>query len=116
MFPNLKIISSVYGKFGTVIEGTFNKTYFKAICEDFQNETICKKIESTYDATQIGEALVWCGYVNTYEVPNGNILRTQWFVEIDCSNCGSPLTTDGRAVWCTGDDCGFNDQPLGENK
>ncbi len=108
MYPCLKVTSSVYGNFGTIITGTFNDIPFKATCEDYNGETICKDIESVHDKSKIGEALVYLGYVNTYEMSKGRALRSTWLLEKDCPDCGKPIATDGSLLWCSSDECVHN--------
>ena len=68
MFPDLKINKSISGKFGIVIEGTFDNTYFKAICDDCDGEVTCRELLcQPNDEQAIIEALVWCGYIDCYE-------------------------------------------------
>ena len=69
MLPNLKVLSSVYGKFGWTIEGELDNTYFKAKCSDFRDEIICKTIECDMPYHfEIGQALKWYGLVDKVEL------------------------------------------------
>jgi len=65
VFPNLKVRECVSGKFGTVIVGEIDGTYFKVVCEDLENgKLLINEIETEANKTILRQALVWYGHVD----------------------------------------------------
>jgi hypothetical protein len=55
----------VSGKFGTVIVGEIDGTYFKVVCEDLENgKLLINEIETEANKTILRQALVWYGHVD----------------------------------------------------
>lgn len=65
MYPHLKIIESVSGKFGVIIKGEVDGTYFKANCSELENGKIfIHEIETEGSKNVVKEVLMWYGHVD----------------------------------------------------
>ena len=65
MFPNLKITESISGRFGLVIKGEVDGTYFKATCGELENgKILIHDIETKGSKNVVKEALMWFGHVD----------------------------------------------------
>ena len=65
LYPNVKIIESITGKFGLVIKGEVDGVYFRVNCGELENgKILIHDIESDYCKNTIKEVLIWQGHVD----------------------------------------------------
>lgn len=59
---SLEVVDTVTGKFGTIINGTYNNVYFKAFISDLENKmAMIHEIETSGSKSEIKLALIKAG-------------------------------------------------------